>query len=504
MPSSFVEDEVKARKEAAEAAAGPKNSHQETLKQILANEKQSALFVEYLNAEYRGDLAEIVASGKFDAAGDNENDLTKMRHGFLEVIERSDKTIESLDDQSLKELIASSDELTKIAERNGPEGIRNVIKLHLPKIAIADRDRFEIISIHATNIAEQRKKGGEIDEEIKESFKEYGISDAEIKVLIKGGDAREIAEAIREKMGGWAGRKKKEMQIRQIQRTLENLASMSAQDIKNYIDGLEAERKILGDRLALALVENPILHEAILTDLRSEAVKGPGQEASFKDGKNILNFDQKAAVALWERKRDAYRNRNEQAIFDFHRDEWLGSQLNKAFDAHYAQLLDGEFRIKLDAEINERQRVFRENHLQPYMDATGTDEAHIPGSDMDWLKSEFATVTGKSLEIDDAEKQRMFYDLKAAYDNDDAKQKEIMDNFAPGYHEPVPDAALEQKWRDMAREASKPDAAEPQWEAMQDDFVRDYTETHMKGKKGGTWTNIFKELFTKGLFDLLS
>jgi hypothetical protein len=136
------------------------------------------------------------------------------------------------------------------------------------------------------------------------------------------------------------------------------------------------------------------------------------------------------------------------------------------------------------------------------MDATGVAEPDIDNNNMESLKAMFVTDHGP-LEVDDAERQRMFVDLKQAHDNDSVLQKEIVENFERGYQKPVPSDALKEKWRNEAREASKPNAAEPQWEALQDDFVRDYAATHMKGRKNGTWVSIFGELFKKGLFDFL-
>jgi hypothetical protein len=405
---SFVENAAKRQEEAKQAGTGPEMKHKETLKQILANEKQSALFAEYLRTEGKEDLAETVASGNFDVSGDDENRLTEERRTFLEIIERSDNVIESLSDQSLKDFIAASPELTKVAERNGPEGIRNVIKSQLPKMAITDRGRFEDLSRYATNIAKKQERGGEINEEIKEAFKDDDISNEKIEKLIQGGEegkavARELAEEIRAQMSGserFFGNKKS--QIEAIQQRLESLASMKAADIRDYLAELANDRKKLGDAVGLALIENPVLHEALIADLRSEAIKGPEQEASFKDGRSILEYDQNAALAMWERKRDAYRSRNEQDIYNYHQEEWLASERAKGWDEDYDKNLKAAFAAEMDSVSKDRQKLFKEQYINPYMTTAGiTSEADIQPVDMEFLKGEF-TLNYGVLEIDDA------------------------------------------------------------------------------------------------------
>jgi hypothetical protein len=59
---------------------------------------------------------------------------------------------------------------------------------------------------------------------------------------------------------------------------------------------------------------------------------------------------------------------------------------------------------------------------------------------------------------------------------------------------------------DIAREASAVEMNDDIYENLQDNFVQEYTATHMKNKsqKHGTWASIFGELFKNGLFELTS
>src|ERR1700734_2071053 len=133
--------EFRKQEEAAALTANPEQAEIKgpTIKEILANDAQSKLFGLYLEGEGQEGM-ELGLKLKSGELGREEfATLREKRKGFLEIMERSKNTLEVLNPETLKEIIAASPDLKDLAEVGGPEAMRNAIARYLPKMAILDR-----------------------------------------------------------------------------------------------------------------------------------------------------------------------------------------------------------------------------------------------------------------------------------------------------------------------------------------------------------------------------
>jgi len=268
-------------KQKAAAPATPEEPSR-SLKDILADKADSQVFGKYLEEEGEEDLAASLATGELSA--DQLEELAgPKRLEFLKLMERSERILETLDADMLKELVSISPDLAKIVNIAGPEGIQSALRRYLPELVILYRDRFEDLEENILNIQEKQKEAAESDKAILDICKEYNITEAQYVELLEGkGDAAEIAQKLRSSKGFW---ERRGLSVATLEKKLKDQVAadkLAFQDLKNEID---FERKRIALSLRTSFRGTDQLREAMILNLRGEAL--PKQEVlmSFSEMK---------------------------------------------------------------------------------------------------------------------------------------------------------------------------------------------------------------------------
>jgi hypothetical protein len=286
-----------AQKEKEDNKAFIKNEQDKgpTLKEILANKEQSDLFGEYLKEERDGALAEKLISGNLDR--EDYRELGEKRKEFLEIMERSKNISDSLDTALISKLAEASPELKQVGEIYGPEAMRNAMKRHLPRIAITDRERFRNLDANLTHMQKGKEFRDQREAEIQEDLKEYGITEEEFFQLMQTGDAEEIAREIKKEYGWF---KKRSVRLKDLKQELEDLAKIKSEDIKQYLRLHKEDMKDLGKALEATLLDNPIVHETLMADLRKDEIPKNESGMAFSELKSTTNPKKEDVVKEWE------------------------------------------------------------------------------------------------------------------------------------------------------------------------------------------------------------
>lgn len=257
-----------------------------TLKEILANKEQQDLFGEYLETEGVKDLGSKLAGPRLEVDSNDFAALEEKRKGFLEILDRSKSITESLDANTLTKLVASSPELQTIAGMVGRDGIKAALSKHLPRAAITERQRFIDLEDALQQMAESKKKLDEEDEDIKKWCKENGIAEGEYLELLQTGDPEKIVKLARSQYSLWqkiaTRRKKQENEVHQ--QSLDN-----ARDIEEYWERYEADMKDVGSLLQLTMMENPLIKESLVADLKKDSPEKSEPNMSFAEMKEVRN-----------------------------------------------------------------------------------------------------------------------------------------------------------------------------------------------------------------------
>lgn len=274
----FRQDEKKARQPAETAGEikGP------SVKEILADKKQSDLFGEYLKQEGDEELGEKILAGKLRR--EEYDALSGRRKGFLEIIERSTNVLAAVDRKSLQEMAAASPDLKKVADVHGTEGIEKALRSQLPRMAIMDREHFEALSTEIVARAELKKAVDEEEGWIRKMFKKYGdnINENELREVLRGGDATKIAEEVRKDMSWWQKRKNS---IEDIKKEIEGIGEVAGEALRKHSDQLDANIQMLGGLLEASLMENEDMRAALGDHLKGEMVERPEPGMSFAEAK---------------------------------------------------------------------------------------------------------------------------------------------------------------------------------------------------------------------------
>ena len=280
------------KREEAEVA-GP------SLKEILANKEDSILFGLYLQ-----DKGEEILGSKL-GVGDLERwdyeALAIHRNGFLEVMERSKNISETLTSPMIEKLALLSPELKVIRDVSGTDSIQNALARHVRRLAITDGPQFKSLDRAISDMKAREKAMDEAENEMKKTFREYGISEDEYLALLEGGDASEVARDMEDDEGWW-GKLRPMKKVRKAQKTqaqIERLAGMNADTIRRYLRDHEGDMKELG-RVFSATMAHPELYKVLVDDLRAEKPEKPEPDMSFGELKTAAKIDEKELESAWE------------------------------------------------------------------------------------------------------------------------------------------------------------------------------------------------------------
>jgi hypothetical protein len=297
---AIIEKFAKQEKEARRTLGGEPLEREEikgpSLKQILANNEQADLFGEYLNEEGDEELSRKLFTGELGR--DEMIVLTEKRKGFLEILERSKNISEALDARTIQELGGSFPEVQQVIDLVGPEGIRNALKRHLPRIAITSRAEFDALDQVVTMKKETKKTMAEQEKEIAEIRKKFDLSEDEFLSLMQGGDSKELAKEIHKDLGFW---KRKITRIKSIQEELEDVADLKSGEVRNLLLRYEADSNELGRVLGATMIDNQILRETVVADLRKDEMPKNEAGLGFGEMKKLTDEDYKKAREDFEK-----------------------------------------------------------------------------------------------------------------------------------------------------------------------------------------------------------
>ena len=493
----------------ASAETQPKVKNNKTLAQLRINATDWDRFGKFLGEE---DGAEEIAAKVVEGKADNLDreeiaQITELKEKFLILMERSDMVAETLDAGTIAELGKQFPDLQRLIEMNGPEGLRKALKNELPGMAITDPEHFGMLAENIENRVGAKKALQEREKTITAAFRELGITnEQEMIKLIHGDDPTEFAENLAEKGLGWFKRTfgvgASPEDVEKFRRKIADLATQSKSELDENIALIDQNMRTLAAALEMSVMDNPGVKKAFIANTYGEQMEKQEKDMSFAETKDAMKLDSKAAMAAWEQKRAAYETKNEQAIYDYYYKEWLENERTAGWDEYYGEFLKDEFESQFNDELRSKEKMFKEEFLQPYMDSLHlTSEADVEPSAMKTLKEDFVNIHGP-LEVDAATKQAMFVDFADESYADTAKRKELYDAFLKTLKEP--DEALKKKWKVLAQEGSKLSVDDPDMllENLQENFIQNYTGEHMAGRKKGFWSTVAKQYFQNGLLEL--
>jgi hypothetical protein len=296
-----IEDLGQKRKADAEKENPSKKLKGPSLKQIRADKDQSALFGMYLESSNAHELGEKFADSEQEAFDENTQiELAEARRGFLEITEKAKRVSEMLDIKSLQQLIDSSPELKRIADLNGAESIRDIVRKHLPEVAIRDPQNFEELSENMEMLSEKRKEIAEDEKAIASFCKKYGITQKEYMRIIEEGDTEELQDLVRDNMGVFKKFRAKFHMKAYQDREAEFDSIVDKDAIDDHLEELDRDLAAIGGSLQAALVKNETLARALTADLRGDGIEKKEPEAPFSEAKEFGGED-KDIIAAWEK-----------------------------------------------------------------------------------------------------------------------------------------------------------------------------------------------------------
>jgi len=308
-------------------ASGP------TLKEILGNAANSELFGQYLEKEGEDDPRVQELAGRLvtgDLSPDDLVELADYQKGFYELTQRSEAILKTLDTKMIKELLAFSPDLEKIAAVVGPEGIQAALKRYMTKLVITDRSRFEDMENYILDMEKIKELGKQQDVLIMGHFKEYGMTEEQyMEIMNGGGDVQSIARRLNPRGSGWFKGNAKE--VAALAAHIESLANADKVTIDGLVTDVNDRLKDIADALRSTLEDKPELHEHMVTNLRGETTEKtpPGMNFSEMKG-NVKNMGTMPTT------------KEEDVLGDWH--SWLAH--NRAdLDAHGVSPVDAKHRF---------------------------------------------------------------------------------------------------------------------------------------------------------------
>lgn len=274
-----------------------------TTKEILANKELEGLFADYLEAEGAEDLGAKL--GESNLEGEDFVALEEKRKGFLEILDRSKSIMESLDPKTIEKLVASSPDLQAIAGAVGQEGIRTALSKHMPRVAIKERQRFIDLEATLGKMAESKKNIDQEDRDIQKWCREMGVSESEYLKLLQTGDTTEIIEGVRSQYGLW---QKIKTNWKKLEKDIFNESLQNADEIKKYWENYNRDIEGVGSLLQSTMMENPLIKETLIADLKKETVEKKEPNMSFTEMKDAIQTEPvdkqklEAALALYRKK----------------------------------------------------------------------------------------------------------------------------------------------------------------------------------------------------------
>ncbi len=295
-----IEDLGQKRKADAEKENPSTEVKGPSLKQIRADKDQSALFGMYLEQSNAHELGEKFADRGQEIFDKNTQiELAEARRRFLEITEKAKKVSEMLDIKSLQQIVDSSPELKIMADLNGAESIRDIVRKHLPEIAIRDPQNFAELSKNIETLFKKRREIAEDEKAIASFCKKYGITQKEYMKKVEEGDMEGLRDLVEEKMGPFKKFRAIFRKKAYRDREAEFDSIVDDETINQHIEEINNDIKAIGGSLGTVLLKNETLAKALTADLRGDSIEKKEPEAPFSEAKEFGGKD-KDIMAAWE------------------------------------------------------------------------------------------------------------------------------------------------------------------------------------------------------------
>ncbi|MDE2188737.1 MAG: hypothetical protein KGJ35_03365 [Patescibacteria group bacterium] len=282
-----------------------------TIKKILDDKEQSALFGDLLKREGQEELAQRLVSGKIEA--DDLDKLAEYRREFSEKMRQAENIEKSLTPEMAAEIIRLDPNLQKIAESSGQEGIIAAAKESLRKMAISDQSRFDEILRHVENVNSYHDGDfKKLETEVEERCKKMGVNADKYYEAMAINDFDKRQEALSGLIKKDWGKTKRFFNMlfgRSFELSkrmkLEGEASKNKHDIEQALAELNKRKGELGSVMAASIKGNKEFMEAISRQMVGEPKKK--EVIGMKDAKSGAPTVE-STVEEWKRHKSKFKN----------------------------------------------------------------------------------------------------------------------------------------------------------------------------------------------------
>ncbi|MES2314846.1 MAG: hypothetical protein V4524_02830 [Patescibacteria group bacterium] len=362
------EQERLAKEEEIKLHGEPEEEKEElTLKTIMANKEQSALFAKMIKDSGDATAAEI--TGRFMNGAPGEDDLDAMEE-YRAQFEKRMNQVESVNGELSAEFIADlgeqSPDFKKILKALGSEASSEMIKDKMADLAVSDPDRFDTI-VKKVEKLQEFKKGTykDVEDAVKKMAEENNIdADAYMKALAiadEGEREKALQDLVRNQWGF-------------AHKTADSLFSFfgggSAKiaeklaDEKGTVDevhaALDKHKKGIGKVLAASVTGNEDMRNALAKSVLGEPVKK--ERVNMKESRDLLpketDIDKqwipfRDAFAVGGKKWDALTDAEKDAGRAVFGDKMKAESKKKAKDkGFWASLFDSLFGSLVDSKLS--------------------------------------------------------------------------------------------------------------------------------------------------------
>ncbi|GEM_PF-1875620 len=150
-----------------------------SLAEILKDPKLSELLNLALEKDNKQKLIEKLL--KREAFSENElEELNNYRILLKEAIDKSQEVLSLLTPETIKIIVGSSNKFKKLVGTLGIENTKKLLEVYLSRLYIVGKDRFDSLAEKIQQIKEAERQLSNIDEQLKEACRRYGISEPEL------------------------------------------------------------------------------------------------------------------------------------------------------------------------------------------------------------------------------------------------------------------------------------------------------------------------------------
>ena len=296
------EGQEKAKEEKGEVEVkGP------SVAEILKDRTKSELFDLYLETEgedHKPVLEKILQAKQGQAVEFSQSEITLLnekRKGFLEQFESAHRAESFLKGREFKEIVDATPELKEIVDSFGERGVKDAATRHLARLAMTDRDRFEILRIAMTRLEEGQKEREKKEKELKALLKEHDLKEDEYYELAGKGQA-EIKKALGEGMG----RFKRWWNSEKIADQAFDLDQLT--ELRNMNKKLDDLLGDVGLATKAILMDNEFSHKVMVANLVGfENPPKPESTLKFSEFKHPLEFSEEKNEIMredWDKHRE--------------------------------------------------------------------------------------------------------------------------------------------------------------------------------------------------------